>query len=370
MKWISFVANQGSSFEVFVCTEKSILIDEDNLLRLKENGIHFLPSIATFSISKPKQTIKSIKSLNSYIDDNKIDLVHVLFASPFALWLNFIKIPFVITTRGSDILIVIPSLLKEGSLKRLYFKALYLLFKRAFERAELVTSTSFAQLEKIESCFKTKALKLIRTGVDVEKIEKLNEALFLPKVLLGKSFILSPRFMSDIYDIELQINAIEYLSDTLLQANTFVFVKGKSFDSNYFNKQLESLNRLKESRNLDFLIFNYLSQEELWAVLKCANLCVMTPKSDGTPNSALEAMSAKCPLIIPKLNYDKELFENTCLVLQNRDPKELASLIEMGVYNYPIDLLESAFLKTKVNGNRTIEMEKLLGAYQQIFTLS
>jgi glycosyltransferase involved in cell wall biosynthesis len=51
----------------------------------------------------------------------------------------------------------------------------------------------------------------------------------------------------------------------------------------------------------------------------------MTPISDGTPNSALEAMSARCPLIMPNLPYDKSIFEDCCFVLNNDDPKELAA---------------------------------------------
>ena len=38
-----------------------------------------------------------------------------------------------------------------------------------------------------------------------------------------------------------------------------------------------------------------------------SHLVVMYPKSDGTPNSALESMAACTPIVVPKLNYDDKI---------------------------------------------------------------
>jgi len=92
----------------------------------------------------------------------------------------------------------------------------------------------------------------------------------------------------------------------------------------------------------------------------------MTPISDGTPNSALEAMSAKCPLILSNLDYDKDLFENTCLQLNTFDANEFKHSIESALRNYDHSRLSTAFETVKQLGNRSVEMEKLAAIYASL----
>ena len=92
----------------------------------------------------------------------------------------------------------------------------------------------------------------------------------------------------------------------------------------------------------------------------------MTPISDGTPNSALEAMAAKCPLVISNLNYDKDLFENTCVKLKSFDVEELVEVIEASLIHYDLALLERAYQQVLTQGNRTVEMEKMVHVYNSI----
>jgi glycosyltransferase involved in cell wall biosynthesis len=94
-------------------------------------------------------------------------------------------------------------------------------------------------------------------------------------------------------------------------------------------------------------------------VLKKASLCIMTPLSDGTPNSALEAMSAKCPLIVSNLNYDLDLFGDSCFKLKTFDQEELTNLVERALMDYPSLLIDNAFKNVSLHGNREIEMGKL-----------
>ena len=94
----------------------------------------------------------------------------------------------------------------------------------------------------------------------------------------------------------------------------------------------------------------------------------MTPISDGTPNSALEAMAAQCPLIISNLNYDKDLFENTCIKLNSFEVIELKDKIENSLMNYNPELLSNAFNKVSALGNRSIEMKKLEEFYLNLLS--
>jgi glycosyltransferase involved in cell wall biosynthesis len=358
-KWISFFSNQVERYSCFLICENLCHISEKTKLELKNNNIQMLTQINTFSFSNPLRTITSILNLRKVERIIQPDLIHVMFATPHALWLNFIKTPHIITLRGSDILVVIPNLLNQKGIKGILFKFLFSMFKMAFKSSRLVTGTSLAQLDMVDKLFEGSKVELIRTGVEVSKIDKIDQLDLIPNVLLGKEFIFSPRFMAAKYNIELQIDAFSKLNRQIIDRYTFVFIRGKQFDQDYFQVQLQKLENLKEDLNLNFLIFDYLDQSTLWMVLKKASLCIMTPLSDGTPNSALEAMSAKCPLIVSNLNYDLDLFGDSCFKLKTFDQEELTNLVERALMDYPSLLIDNAFKNVSLHGNREIEMGKL-----------
>jgi glycosyltransferase involved in cell wall biosynthesis len=364
VKWISFFSNQAETFSCYLLCDALCVLSEQTKKELAQKNIEILPQIPPFSITSPLRTYKAIRQFRRMIKEIKPDLVHVLFATPNALWLNFTKIPSIITMRGSDILIVIPDLLRQSGVKSLYFKFLFSMFDKAFRKSKSVTGTSWTQIQEAKSLFNGVKLELIRTGVDVSKISEINQPELIPDILKDKLFVFSPRFMSPIYNIELQIDAISRLGNELLSRYIFVFIRGKQFDQDYYEKQKQKLELLKKEINLNYLVFDYLDQSTMWMFLKKASLCMMTPISDGTPNSALEAMSAKCPLIVSNLNYDKDLFEGTCIKLNTSESTELAETIELALENYANDFIEKGYVQVSALGNRELEMKKLENLYK------
>lgn len=365
-KWMRYFADQKNKFSVFAIGETQNHKSEITQ-QLLANNITLLEPIESFSISHPISTLKSIRQLNAVIRTHNIDIVHVLFAAPYALWINFITIPSIITTRGSDVLVVIPELLSRVGLKGLYFKLLFYLFRRSFQKAKYITCTSSKQIDKINDLFQVKNSILIKTGVEVEAISKIDKPEFLSSGIKNKKFVFSPRFMSPIYNIHYQIEALALLDKSIIEKYVFVFTKGKLFDAHYYKKQLESLALLKDSIKLNFLVLDYLDQESLWMHLKNAALVLMTPISDGTPNSALETMAAKTPLIISDLPlYDVDLFGNACIYVPLNKAHKLANEITMAINQYPPNLIQTAYNNVILLGNRNIEMNKLANLYQTI----
>ena len=127
---------------------------------------------------------------------------------------------------------------------------------------------------------------------------------------------------------------------------------------------LNWLQKLRQSVNLNFFVYDYLDQEKLWTIFNFSSLVIHTPRSDGTPNSALEAMAAKRPLILPALDYDKDLFENACFYISENSPQILADLITKAISEYPQELLTNAFENVNEHGKREVEMMKLLSLYK------
>ncbi len=362
-KWMRYFADQKNEFAVFAIGETQNHKSETRQQLLADN-ITLLDSIETFSISHPIDTLTSIVRLNKIIKEYNIHVVHVLFAAPYALWINFITIPSIITTRGSDILVVIPELLSHAGLKGIYFKLLFNLFRRSFKKAKYITCTSSKQIEKVNELFQVNNSVLIKTGVEVEAIDKIDKPALILEELRGRNYVLSPRFMAPIYNIHYQIEALLHLNKNIIDSFVFVFIRGKNYNEIYYKAQLIKLEELKKNISLNYLIVDFFEQEALWMHLKRAHLVLMTPISDGTPNSALEAMAAKTPLIISDLPlYDSELFENSCIKVPLNNSEKLATSITSVLTHRSSEKIEKAYNIVLEYGNRKIEMNKLAKLY-------
>ena len=366
VKWMTYFSEQTEKYSCYLLCDTLCELSAQTKTTLEKSAIQLVQQIDPISITRPLKTWRAIRQYKKLVNDLQPDLIHILFAAPNALWLNFSKTPSIITMRGSDILRVIPDLLKQAGLKKIYFGFLFRQFKKAFLKANYVTGTSLPQIEKAQELFKNTNLKLVRTGVDVEKISQLDQSELIPDSLRYKEFVFSPRFMAPIYNIEFQLEAIAKLDQKFIERFTFVFIRGKQFNQEYYQLQLKKLKQLKGEINLNYCVIDYLDQPSMWMMLKKTALCIMTPISDGTPNSALEAMAAKCPLLISNLNYDKDLFENSCLKLNSFEVADLKDMIENSLTNYNPELLSNAFTKVSALGNRPIEMKKLEQLYQSI----
>ena len=367
IKWISYFSNKTNNYKTYLIYEKQPDINFHELKEeLVKKNIILLRPISSFSLIRPFSSVQSMIALNKYVKKLNIDITHVLYATPHAFWGLRLSSPFIITTRGSDILKQIPSLNTQEGIKKIYYKTLYYILKFIFKKASVVTSTSDFQIEKINAIFSVKS-QLIKTGINFEEIRKKQNKDLLDASLKTKKYIFSPRFFSPIYNINLQIDAIKFLNEEIINTHVFVFIKGRNYDSFYASNIEKKLKSLSKSLNVKYLILDYITQKEMFCYFQNASLTIMTPISDGTPNSALEAMASKSPLIISDVPHlDKNLFSNTCIKFKGNNPKLLAKLIETTISNYPSILLENALLNVEKYGNRNFEMNKLEYLYEAI----
>lgn len=362
-KWMVYFADKPG-YKLFATWESvyNPNVRPYDIEQFDKAGITRLETFDSFSIKKPHVSMRSIKILNRLIAENNIDVVHFLFASPHALWGAYIKVPYIITARGSDVLIVIPELQKSTSLRGLAEKFLFRIFKKSFNNAFAITGTSHKQVEAIKNTLQPAApVHLIRTGVDVNTIANINSDADLPEELRGKEFILSPRYLAPVYNVETQIAAIKLLPKAILDRYEFVFIKGAD---PYSANRIAELGQIP---GLRFRVYDKLTQQQMFTMYRYAKLTFMVPHSDGTPNTALEAMSARCPLILPNLDrYDAEIFHGSCYMLKNNTAEELAQAISSCIANYPNELLDEGFARANTFGNRAVEMEKLYAIYEEL----
>jgi len=362
IKWVSYFSMQPDFEAYFLVQEHEMhLITPERKKQFDELKITVEGPIKSYSLWRFWENRASFRKIKEVIAKRKIDVVHPLFATPFSLWTQGLPVPSVITSRGSDIHVVLAGLGKGSFLHQIHGKLLLKRFQSAFENAAVITCTSQGQLDKINSVFGTNLkAEILRTGVNVAEINQLEPKLNLPPIFSGKKIIFLPRYIRPIYRTELQLKALLEIPEELRSKLALVLIKGSRTPESYISKITELLKQC----GIPFHIFDSLTQYEMWSMFKLCSLAIMTPKTDGTPNSALEAMAAKCPLILGSFKYDEDLFsERFCHRMKTDSVQELTNLITDSIQNYPQTKTEAALENVSKLGNRPVEMERLKKLY-------
>jgi hypothetical protein len=191
-KWCSFFGVK-SGFNVYFLTEEENYkrMSSECKIRFKESNINILPPIGYFSIKNPISSLISIVKLNSYLKEYQINIFHVLLGSPQPIWFLFTpnKVKNVVTTRGSDVLVLLKQVMNEASIKNRILKRLLI---AGLCKADYISATSSQQIEFLIECGVAKdKIKLIKTGVDIDRvqIQSKNDSLSTKK----EKFIFSAR---------------------------------------------------------------------------------------------------------------------------------------------------------------------------------
>jgi hypothetical protein len=225
-KWISFFSSNKDNNTFFVTEiENYELLNEEWKVKLEQANIKVLSPIPNFSIRNPYKTFIARRTLKKYLKEYSIDIFHVLFGSPQPIWFNFLPVLLkkIVTTRGSDVLVLLKEVRENKGLKNRLLNKLLL---AAFKKANYVVSTSDKQLTYLEEYgIKKSQLSLIKTGVDVSAIQlaSLNGAVKTKK----SRFIFSARYIGKVYNMDYQLEAIKKIPNYILENYSFLFVKKK-----------------------------------------------------------------------------------------------------------------------------------------------
>lgn len=325
-------------------------------------GIRRLPGLGGFDVTRPLALFRGLRFLRKTIRENKIDVLHVLYADPNAQWAAFgrrLGVPVVLTTRGSDVLISIPRTLDRSTVAR---KLAARLYQRAFSRAAAITCTSELQASEVQRLFSpAQPALVIRTGVDVQ--QALTARPVTPLPLPPKPFVFFPRTMAPLYNHELALEAIALLPEAVRRKHAFVFVNADSANVDY----VEAIRaRAQGILQAECVFLPTLGAPEMYHCYRQCRLVVMTPKSDGTPVSALEAMLLEKPIIFSPLPLDQTVFGKGIHFLQTWAAEELATAMTGALEGtLPFDLAgaKAAVLE---HADRAVEMEKLVALYRRV----
>ncbi len=321
-KWMRYFINR-KGYETYLLPRQHHM--RENLeSTLNQADIKFLEPIADFSVSHFFKTIATARRIKRIVRDHHIDLLHIYYAEPNALWSIFqayFDIPVVITTRGTDVLKTIPeAFTRRDVLNRI----VAFLYRRAFLRASWVTSTSHGQILSIKRLkLRTEGYSIIRTGVDLSSI-KADTASYFP-MNDDVPYVFFPRLITPIYNHEFALEAIAKLSSSFKESFKMVFIGRDAGNQNYQEELEQMMQKLTDVR-IEFLPKQ--QSQAMYELYKRASLVVMTPMSDGTPVSMMEASLSGCQSILGPLPYDSDILNPNVVQLSKWDSDELARLME------------------------------------------
>jgi glycosyltransferase involved in cell wall biosynthesis len=359
LNWISYFTLTSVADAFVICLphqHKRFLMNPDHQRILADNRFTLMRPIARFSIWRLWDLLSSYIYIQHLLRKERIQIVHIMYGEPNALWSIFRKkfdLPVVITTHGSDILLTIPSFFASNTPHK---KLVSYLYKRAIQAADVVTCTSLSQAQTVERLTRRKDVHVVRTGVSLERLAS-NAGTF-PNELMGKRFILFPRYFKPVYNHELALAAIKNLPTKVRSTYSMVFLGAESGYLTY----ADFIKRQSESIDAEFYFLPKQSQENFLTLLRRASLVVMTPLSDGSPVSAMEAIACGAPVVVGPLHYDPEIFDGHVRRMKSWDAIELAELMTD-------ELSREKTAKKSVNPaifDRRFQMEKIADIYTRL----
>ncbi len=277
-----------------------------------------------YPLREIRQRKKLLREIRDLLAKHKVDLIHSIYAFPFAIWAHetgFGK--HLITTYGSDVLIDYRTTLRQHTnfQHRISNYLMRRKMQRAFHAAKYVTSTSIGQQEVAASIIGSRdKLSIVRTGVDTSEFLNIFNGFDNP---VNERVILSIRAMQELYNIHVIVDAFALLKQQQNDPNLRLWLLNYCSVPAYAARIQEQI-RSYGLEN-DVVIIPDRTKEQLIRTYYDSTLVVMVPKSDGTPVTGVETLLSAKPLVMGNLAYDSDLFnERTVWQTDRNDPQTLA----------------------------------------------
>lgn len=264
--------------------------------------VTFLGKVSDFSLRRPVRTALSAIRFIRAIRKHKIDIVHVCFAEPNALWVSIASMTaakWVLTTRGSDVLV---SLTRFSSGEKFNHRYLWRLYSNAIRRFDAICCTSSSQITfLLEKCNFKGTITRITTGFDSELVNT-DTSEYLPSGIHAMNLIVVPRGVLPIYNPHFILRSIARMQKEL-RRNVQIVLCG------LHNTDITQAEFEAEYPDLPIVYLGKLAQESLYELYKRATVTIMVPTTDGSPVSGMEALACGSPLILGPAHYDNDIFQ-------------------------------------------------------------
>jgi N-acetyl sugar amidotransferase len=334
-KWINHFAADSENTVILLSTPDN----PGQQTQLSERVIRYPILPRAFPLRRPLQRRAIISQIRCLLKRHRNDIVHSMYVVPYGLWASESGFAnHIVTTRGSDVLMDYSIRFKtaHNPWQAIGNWMLRRLFVRTVTHARATTSTSGQQQRALwqMGCNPSQTY-LIRTGVDTERFARTLVAKRAP-VHQNGCLLFAPRLVQPHYNTRLLVEVLDRLRQPPLRVAATLRLTSYLADSDYLARVLADAGQLGLRDSIEVL--PPLSADELLSSYLAADLAIMTPRTDGTPVTAIEAMLAGTPLVITDLPYDADLFsDDQVWRVPADDPEAIARTVASVLSASPVE---------------------------------
>ena len=183
---------------------------------------------------------------------------------------------------------------------------------------------------------------IIRNGVPLDEIDRCAATLPTGVPLSEVPIVLFVGRLTDIKNIPLFLKALR--TSSKVQKMKIVLAG--------YGPQRNKLKLLTQEYGLEKNVYftGFLSSVSIWSLMKTANLFVSLSEYEGCPNTVLEAMACRCPIIVSDIPAHREILDDSsALFVDPHDTPQTANAIMYG-------LLEKEESRERaLNARKTVE---------------
>lgn len=201
------------------------------------------------------------------------------------------------------------------------------LTKRLLAAADRITAKSDFLIGVLDELggYRSKSMRVI-WGVDPEQFSPLDASALRNeyRIPANARIILSPKILNPFYNIDVLVEALALVVSRFPEAHLVVTEYGA--DPHYRAALDEQINRLGLGRHVSFV--GHIPHERMPLFYSLAEVAVAIPRSDGLPQTLLEAMACGVPNIVGRLGrYSEIVKDGESVLFTDIEPASVADAI-------------------------------------------
>jgi glycosyltransferase involved in cell wall biosynthesis len=326
-----------------------------------------IPGVTCYHIPAPIRTqgryrypsfLLTVNALRRKLEAIGTDVLHPLHVTPFGSWGHWSGFrPIIPAAIGADILEYAPSESAAGRapaqwkevdssslgldkllqpLKRRYFQSQV---RRALHAADAITADNQTLINTMQEVFGIERSKihLIRWGIDPERfsISPGRQSIILERygLPLDRPFLLLPRGLKQLYQTDLQLEALEEVQPQIEEAGLATVCLGAGYDAN--PTILRQAQHLQHSYPHFYLITRRLEAYEMAALWLNTKLFISAPMLDGYSSALAEGRYAGAIPLVNDIPAHRELLQhqNNAWVVRPFTPEALIQSLKQLLEN-------------------------------------
>jgi glycosyltransferase involved in cell wall biosynthesis len=241
-----------------------------------------------------------------------------------------------------------------------------LLIRMGLRRSEYISAKSIHLRERIHS-YQTKATVDVNYwGADLSFFQPGDKNTSRKKLGIPPDIpvVLSPRAVQPLYNIDLIVESVIALKRNYPDVRLVVLGRTQDEYRIKIEKFIEK-NRIGQNVNLIYEV----EQNVLIDYYIAADVIVSMARTDGFPNTVLEALACKRPVVIGRIPHIEELIQDGCgAKVTNINVHEIAeSIIDVIKNNSKyIEMVNMGYAIVKQSGDIKVNGEKFASAFKEV----